>query len=380
MSAFKNFGITFLVSVLIFGIVAYFVVGFLTSTVSGILADENDRLDNLFTEPAESSNINKTPTKDVPQVEGDSFTLLFAVTDKREGTFKYYPKTESEINAIDTTVKGSDGILAEGYHTVKMKSIVLLRVSKETGDYTIIPIPSNSKVYTNKGGGYTLLEDVAYFYNNEFFRDKVYSMTGIMPDYTAVINVTDLPDLLDSVGSFTCYVPEDIYSDGKNYVPKPAEPATTETTTVTTTPAETTAVTTAEPEVKYEKAVSAGNVSVSKSNIEAIMLYENYADGADSRAELVANMFKGFLERFSKLDDSSLSFVYSKFAGSKIETDMTDAELVSKGEILRAYDRFTTTVEKYPGKISADGNFIPDTTGAIKSYMALRLPADPSKQ
>ena len=91
-------------------------------------------------------------------------------------------------------------------------------------------------------------------------------------------------------------------------------------------------------------------------------------------------MFKGFLERFSKLDDSALSFVYSKFAGSKIETDMTDAELVSKGEILRAYDRFTTTVEKYPGKISADGNFIPDTTGAIKSYMALRLPADPSKQ
>ena len=51
MPAFKNFGITFLISVLIFSIVAYFMVGFLTSTVSGILDKENDLLDSFFTEP-----------------------------------------------------------------------------------------------------------------------------------------------------------------------------------------------------------------------------------------------------------------------------------------------------------------------------------------
>ena len=132
--------------------------------------------------------------------------------------------------------------------------------------------------------------------------------------------------------------------------------------------------------VKYDKAVSSGNVSVTKSNIEAIMLYENYKDGADSRAELVANIFRGFLEKFSHLSDGDLSFLYSKFVPAKIETDMTDAALVSKGEILRAYSQFTTTVEKYPGKMSEDGRFIPDSPNAIRSYMSLRLPPDPAKQ
>ena len=361
--------------------VAYFVVGFLTSTVSGILADENDRLDQLLTDITEDTT-SESPDepKAVPEVSGDSFTVLFGVTDRREDVFSYFPENEEEIEAIKTDDDGSVGLLAKDYHTVKVKSVIIMRVCKETGEYTFIPIPSTSKVYTQMGGGYTLLEDVMYFYDKEYFTQKVTAMTGIVPDYTVFVNVTDMASVLNAVGGFTCYVEEDIYTDGKNYFPKPEE-----TTTAETEQAETgednknNAETSKEDKVVIEKAVSAGNVSVGSSNIEALLLYENYEDGTAGRCSLLSEILKGFIGRLSQMDNAALSQVYGSLIGnSKIDTDMTESELLAKGELLRAYDEFETTVEEYPGAMNGD-YFVPDIMDAVKQYLGLRLPRDPAK-
>lgn len=385
MPAFKNFGITFLISVLIFSIVAYFMVGFLTSTVSGILDKENDLLDSFFTEPVtDTTDPDKKDPDDIPEVKGESFTVLFALTDKRTDVYDYFPEKEKDIEKIETDAKKSFGLLTKDYHTVKVKSIVLVRICKETGEYSILPVPSISKVYTQMGAGYTLLEDVMYFYDKEYFVQKVSAMTGIIPDYTFITNISEMDDVVKAVGSFTCYVSEDIYTDGKTYFPEPPK----ETTSVETTVPETKApekdknkadVTTKEEEKKPEikKTVSAGKVTVGASNVEAILLYENYTEGVAECSELHAEFVKGMLSKLSKMDDSALAKLLAELVKKeKIQTDMTEAQLKNKGEIIRAFDKFTVKIYEYPGAMAGQ-LFAPDIMGAARQYLGLRIPADP---
>lgn len=385
MPALKNFGITFLISAVVFSIVAYFAVGFLSSTVSGILDDENDRLDELFTEaPEDSMEDPGLPSDTVPEVEGDSFTVLFGITDKRDEAFDYFPDNDKAISKISTDDKKSVGLLTKDYRTVKVKSIVLMRVCKESGEYTFISVPSSSKVYTQMGAGNVLLEDVMFFYGQEYFVQKVAAMTGITPDYSVFVNVTELDDVLKQTGGFTCHISEDIYTDGKEYVPEPPEETTAEETTAPETepskddkdkkPAES-----EEEEIVLEKAVSAGNVTVGASNIEAIVLYEHYADGVKERSEVLCNVARGFVGRLSLMDDAAMTNVLKNLTkNDKITTDITDATVGAKGDLIRAYSEFTTSVEEYPGSES-DGLFTPSIMEAAKKFLGMRLPADPSK-
>ncbi len=394
MSALKNFGITFLISALIFGICAYFLVGFLTTTVDGILNGENEELEHLITEepPQTAENPDK---RIVPDVEGSSFTVLFGVTDERPEIYKYYPDTSESINAIDT--KGDTMGTLSKYTNVKVKSIVLARFCKETGECTLISIPSITRVYTQMGGGSTLLEDVNSFYDKEYFVSKVFALTGIKPDYSVIVNVTELTEVLNAIGTFTVYLPEDIYSDGKNYVTAPPETEETSETTVTTTVTttakkndkdkkkETDETDTEEPEttvteIVYEKAVKAGNVTVTSGDLEAMILFENYADNGKTRCELLADIVKGFLEKLSQMDDDSLYWVYTALADDEIDTDMTSEQFIAKGNILRALGSYETTVMTYPGSYYPDTHsFKPDVLAATKDYMPLRMPADPLK-
>lgn len=387
LPALKNFGITFLISALIFSVVAYFLAGFLTSTVSGILDDENERLDSLFEDLPEDTTVPEEEDPSViPEVEGDSFTVLFAMTDKRDDVFDYLPEKEEDIKKIETDAEKSVGLLTKDYHTEKIKSIVLVRVSKETGEYSIIPIPSVSKVYTQMGAGYTLLEDLEYFYDKEYFIQKVAAMTGITPDYTFFVNVTEMDDVIKAIGGFACAIPEDIYTDGENYLVKPPEESTTEETSAETEAPDKNAEkdktdgTAAEEEkVELKKVVSRGNVTIGASNVEAILLFEDYTDGVAERCELHAEFVKGLLGKLSSMDDAALSSVYTALTKKdKIETDMTKEQLLAKGDLIRAYGDFTVTVHEYPGAMSGE-LFVPDIMDAAKDFLGLRLPADPTK-
>ena len=48
LSALKNFGVTFLISALVFGVIAYFATLFVSSTVNNILDDESKDLNEII--------------------------------------------------------------------------------------------------------------------------------------------------------------------------------------------------------------------------------------------------------------------------------------------------------------------------------------------
>ena len=98
MSALKNFVITFLISALIFGSVAYFATQFLTDTITGIFDAEKNELDSILypANPADTTSPDNHPPQngDDPStervIEGDSFNMLFIVTDYQPDIFTDY--------------------------------------------------------------------------------------------------------------------------------------------------------------------------------------------------------------------------------------------------------------------------------------------------
>ena len=88
LSALKNFGVTFLISALLFGVIAYFATLFVSNTVNSILDDESNELNDIISSegslPEETDAPADTPSepeKDLP--EGESFDFLLVTTDYR---------------------------------------------------------------------------------------------------------------------------------------------------------------------------------------------------------------------------------------------------------------------------------------------------------
>ena len=57
---------------------------------------------------------------------------------------------------------------------------------------------------------------------------------------------------------------------------------------------------------------------------------------------------------------------------------MTEEQLQSKGELVRAFPDFTVKIYEYPGVMSGE-IFSPDIMGAARQFLGMRLPPDPAK-
>ena len=84
LSAFKNFGVTFLIAAIIFGVIAYFAVGFVLNTVDSIMESEQGELESIIQNPetgegdGESDGELVDPPED--EIVGDSFNFLVITT------------------------------------------------------------------------------------------------------------------------------------------------------------------------------------------------------------------------------------------------------------------------------------------------------------
>ncbi|MBP3377109.1 MAG: hypothetical protein J6L96_00015 [Clostridia bacterium] len=401
MSALKNFGITFLISSIVFGIVAYFVTGLFTSTVDGILDDPNELLGQLLTEAVEVTTEEiKEPDDDLLEIEGDSYTVLITVTDRNDNLYEYYPKTEEELKAIPTDDKKSQGLLSKEYKNVKTKAIILMQVSKETGEYRFIPIPSVMEIHfpmIRKHGDYVPVEDIMYMYDEEFYVNKIEAITGISPDYTVLVNITEFDDIFKETGDITCHIKDDIYTDGKTYFTmtkdefkeyeeeqKAKEEAKKEEDEKKDDKDKNDKnddkVKDEEPEeeIIIEKVVSAGNVTVGAKNIEAIFMYENYENGFTERSDLLVELLKSFLSKLSSMDDATLARVYGNlYNKGYITTDISNEQFLSKVELLRAYNDYEAVTYHYQANQKKLLDL--DIQNAVKQLLGLRLPPDPSK-
>ncbi len=223
LSAFKNFGVTFLISAFLFGIIAYFATGFVASTVGSILEDEHDQLSEIIENPEEDPDNATDPDADLHPgddntPEGESFNFLIVTTDYRPDLYNDYAPTVELMNQTDWSkmdYEDTTGCLSTDYRDVHATSIVLVRIDKETRQFVYTYFTPQIRVFTSTG--HHTLGDLYTLYGMNGLVEHIGAMTGLQMKYTLLLNGYNIAELADLLGSVTVNTTKNIYTDGKYY-------------------------------------------------------------------------------------------------------------------------------------------------------------------
>jgi len=220
LSAFKNFGVTFLISIAIFGVIAYFATGFVTGTVTDILENEQDALSEIIQtdekNPDETDESSENPIDD-PEIEiyGESFNFLIVTTDYRPDAYENYLPDIDNIdlgNPNHTYASDLMGYLSTEYRDANVTSIVIVRIDKEREQVVYSYVTPKCRVFTSSG--YRTLSEVYDLYGIDKLKAHINGLTGLEYKYTFLLNGYNMDELVNIVGSLGVSVEKDIYYDG----------------------------------------------------------------------------------------------------------------------------------------------------------------------
>lgn len=330
LSALKNFGITFLIAALIFGIIAYFATGFVTNTVNSIMAEEDNELNTIIEgndnqTPLETDTVNSDENKTgEKEPSGDSFNFLLITTDYRPDIYDDYEPTLEEMYNTDwysIPATETTGCLNDEYRKINISSVMLVRVDKEDKQITYTYFSPLTQVYTPSG--YHNLSEVYNYYGTQTVVDHINAMTGIRIDYHLLINAYNFDELSELLGNVTVNVSSNIYFDGKQY-----------------TTAEQTEIahigTDGNPWTEYVQntlVVEAGEVTVDAEKLEALISVKD-SSGAEILAKETydAEIIKAYLGVIGELGEAKSKIILEKLITLKADWDKINVEGISSGE------------------------------------------------
>lgn len=334
-SGLKNFIITFCVSVLIFGLIAYFVI----QAVSASITAQQDEPDSTGTGevtviPSDTTNGNSATDPTTPQIKGDSFTLLLVGTDY-QSKFEDY---DSEV-----VNRGNTGFPIAP-RVITADSILLVRVDKASSAYVFSSIPSNTKVILD--GANTTLGTLYSERGLEFLRRKVTALTGLEIDYYAAISLDGFAKVIDRIGGVTFTVPTDmLYSDPKE---NPDAPIID---------------------------IKSGTRTLSGEQASAMLRYVTYVDGNRSRMDLSVSFAKAVLRELTQAANlAKLDYIFTDVV-KQMETNVTINTLTECSELLAAYPTFKSEVINYPGvsvTVGGEEMYEPNIQSAMALYQKYR--------
>lgn len=319
LSALKNFGITFLIAALIFGIIAYFATGFVTNTVNSIMDEEDNELNTIIEgnenqTPLDTDTINSDENKTgEKEPAGDSFNFLLITTDYRPDIYDDYEPTLEEMYNTDwysVPATETTGCLNDDYREIGISSVMLVRVDKEDKQITYTYFSPLTQVYTPSG--YHNLSEVYNYYGLETLAEHINAMTGIRIDYRLLINAYNFDELTELFGNVTLNVPSNIYFDGKQYT-------TAEQTEVVHIGSD------GNPWTEYVQntvAVEAGEVTVDAEKLEALLsVKEKSGSEILAKETYDAELIKAYLGVLGGLDEAGQKLLLEKLITLKADWD-----------------------------------------------------------
>ena len=155
MRNLRNFGITFAISLVVLGIVAIFAAKYVAGAVTDIFNTNDKDLDHILITPEGTSSAEgEVDDKFSKPLEGETFTWLMVVYDKRTSVYDDYYPSSSKIEKVEGA---GEGLLGKDYRLVEATAVAVVHANVETRDYVIMTIPTITKVETGTGD-YTLGE------------------------------------------------------------------------------------------------------------------------------------------------------------------------------------------------------------------------------
>lgn len=167
----RNFFLVFLMSIVIFSVIAVFVVRYADGVMEGLPVNNN-------AESSENPVYNLTsedPSSNPQTGTGDTVTFLISGTDEMEGW--------------------ADALL-------------LVRIDREASLYTTVLIPANLRLFV--GGSDRAIGSLITLDSPRFLKQKVAAITGIEVDHHVNLDLQGFADLVDLVGGVEFNVPENM--------------------------------------------------------------------------------------------------------------------------------------------------------------------------
>lgn len=243
LSAVKNFALTFVISLLVFSLLAYFIVGYVLTNLSSITGGTTDSTETT-TSPAPVITDDNGGIIDIEIPDtGTSFNLLIALTDYDPALYVYdpavldiiagrQPKTVHEPLPVpsdlaaprsvslvpDSDPEDGDGSVTDtgdpfipggfytgNYQKLRTTLLVLMRFDRERSQVTFTAF--SDEAVTVMDGRYIELGDIYATYGKDILCDAIHSMTGCMVDGYVIVDPENFKSLISTLGGIYFNVP-----------------------------------------------------------------------------------------------------------------------------------------------------------------------------
>ncbi len=320
LKSLKVFGIAFLISSVVLGIVAAILMGSLEDVLTGSFSKHDSEIADILNgggDDTDNSGNSSQPAKnDLSDLPGSSFSLLAVMTDYRPDVYDY-------------SMKGKDGvgIFQDGVKRYGAEKICIVKCSKETGRFVFIPVSPLTRVSTASGN--ERLYDVYTDYGIDFLEAKIEAVTGIAIDRYVVINCNSMYALTSTVGAVWCSVPCDIYSDGKEYVSEAGAKAAKKK----------------DPKAEFSLFLEKCEDYIGPSSM-GLLLFRDYTNGIEDELTVSAMYMRGIFANLTKIPTDSLGTYWGNIAACVSFTDVDSDFVSSHADLISAYsERLAKTVK-----------------------------------
>ena len=343
-SALKNFGVTFLVSLVLFGIIAYFATSLVTGTVESIFKSEKEELDSIMsdTENTSDGTAGGISGEDGGKagIFGDSFNFLIVTTDYMPGVFDDYILSAEDAKAYSSVHPAYTlGMLSGRYHEPNVSSIVLVRADKENSSFVYLYLSPYLRVSTTAGN--RSLSEVYYTFGMDRMAEHISALTGLEIDYTFFISGYNLEGLTNTAGTVLVNNPKDIYTDGiyNTYA------ATTLKTVYDVSGEPITAT------FENDHLLAAGDTDMTATKLYiALSVIEHSKADLGTKQTVATSVAEEYMKLFASLSQSKLSETLSNLIGDNgvIISDFNLNEIGEVYDLLRHAGDFESVKLAYP--------------------------------
>ncbi len=341
MNSLRNFCVTFIIALVVFGLCAFFITGFVTDSVNGLLSGEKS---------TESSDVSATETDDAPlnrpdiddEIEGESFSILLIGTDYRPSILtNYHPDIENQYPYFEDSAQliGYGGSLPVfPYRTVHADAVMLVCVNKESCKITYMQIPPEMQL--SVGGVTTSVRDLYYDKGLTYFINKMSGITGVQIDYYALTSIEQLADVVDAMGSITYTVPCDMeYTD--------------EISGLTIS-------------------LQAGAQTLTGKDVCGLLAFNSYENSSLSREKTTMAFLKALAQKMTNVTYMNKAAKIFADANKYVATNFTADDLTKNLDLIFSYGSFEIKTVDYPGSYYyRDGErlFNPNISSAITTML-----------
>lgn len=373
LSATKNFVLTFLIALIIFGLIAYMLVGLVLNNILGGTVEETAPPEDTAESPE-----NEGPGNIGIQFGngGESFNILLIGTDYRPSDFVNYdpvmleklygikreevtpsappadalPKPGGVIS--DKQYQSPDGLVADDgslifsggfysidYRIIETDALILICADKERGHFTYTVFPVDA--YVDMSGRYIKLSEVYGRYGLDILLNKVYAMTGMTIDNYALVSMEAFPAIIDTLGGISYNVPCDM---------------------------------------KYVDNAGGINIDIKKGahrldgkGVLDVLMFNNYTDGG-SRGKTTAELIRKFISTFISITNYNRAPAVFAEIEAHVDTNFTLDKFKSNVDIIFKYapnNREVSAITRMQ-KVGKDELFIIDETATCDIFAAYK--------